>query len=223
MLLSFDINFVYFWSTKGENSKAAEARSRKAAAQAEVAQKKQQAIEDEYWRDDDKHVAKKQQRKEDKEKKRQEQLERKKELQKLHDEEMAAIKKAGPVPQAKVTKAEIDKHIERERKEKEEAAKKEQKELEEPPIEENINRLQIEGEEARSVTQALSVLSNQAEEVDQHPEKRMKAAYKKYEETNLPILKQENPNMKLSQLKQMLWKDWQKSPENPLNQRLAAS
>lgn len=63
MLLSFDINFVYFWSTKGENSKAAEARSRKAAAQAEVAQKKQQAIEDEYWRDDDKHVAKKQQRK----------------------------------------------------------------------------------------------------------------------------------------------------------------
>lgn len=56
---------------------------------------------------------------EDKEKKRQEQLERKKELQTLHDEEMAAIKKAGPVPQAKVTKAEIDKHIERERKEKE--------------------------------------------------------------------------------------------------------
>lgn len=56
---------------------------------------------------------------EDKEKKRQEQLERKKELQKLHDEEMAAIKKAGPVPQAKVTKAEIDKNIERERKEKE--------------------------------------------------------------------------------------------------------
>lgn len=56
---------------------------------------------------------------EDKEKKRQEQLERKKELQKLHDEEMAAIKKAGPVPQTKVTKAEIDKHIERERKEKE--------------------------------------------------------------------------------------------------------
>lgn len=56
---------------------------------------------------------------EDKEKKRQEQLERKKELQKLHDEEMAAIKKAGPVPHAKVTKAEIDKHIERERKEKE--------------------------------------------------------------------------------------------------------
>lgn len=59
--------------------------------------------------------------------------------------------------------------------------------------------------------------------MDLHPEKRLKAAYKKYEDVNLPILKQENPNMKLSQLKQMLWKDWQKSPDNPLNQRLAAS
>ena len=65
--------------------------------------------------------------------------------------------------------------------------------------------------------------SNKPEEVDLHPEKRLKAAYKKFEETNMPIIKQENPNMKLSQLKQMLWKDWQKSPENPLNQRLAAS
>nr|XP_022329669.1 coiled-coil domain-containing protein 124-like [Crassostrea virginica]XP_022329670.1 coiled-coil domain-containing protein 124-like [Crassostrea virginica] len=208
---------------KGENSKAAEARARKASAQAEVDQKKKQAIEDEYWKDDDKHVAKKQQRKEDKEKKRHEQLERKKELQKLHDEEMASIKKTGPVPQAKVTRADIDNHRERERKQKEDEARKQQKELEEPPIEENVNRLQIDGTEARSVTEALSVLSNKPEEVDLHPEKRLKAAYKKFEETNMPIIKQENPNMKLSQLKQMLWKDWQKSPENPLNQRLAAS
>ncbi|XP_048733913.1 coiled-coil domain-containing protein 124-like [Ostrea edulis] len=207
---------------KGENSKAAEARAKKASAKAEADLKKQQAIEDEYWRDDDKHVAKKQQRKEDKEKKRLEQLERKKEIQKLHDEELASIKKPGPAPSAKITQADINKHVERERKMRDEASKK-QKEDEEPPIEENLNRLQIDGQEARSVTEALSVLSDKAEEVDLHPEKRLKAAYKKYEEVNLPILKQENPNMKLSQLKQMLWKDWQKSPDNPLNQRLAAS
>ena len=59
-------------------------------------------------------------------------------------------------------------------------------------------------------------------EVDMHPEKRMKAAYLAFEEKNLPILKQENPNLRLSQLKQLLKKDWAKSPENPLNQRLAA-
>ena len=51
-----------------------------------------------------------------------------------------------------------------------------------------------------------------------HPEKRMKAAYKAYEDKNLPILKAENPNMRLSQLKQMLKKDWMKSPENPMIQ-----
>ena len=50
----------------------------------------------------------------------------------------------------------------------------------------------------------------------------MKAAYAAYEEKNLPLLKQQNPNFRLSQLKQMLKKDWMKSPENPMNQRMAA-
>ena len=48
---------------KGENSKAAEARAKKAQKQHEEADRKQKALEDEYWRDDDKHVMRKQQRK----------------------------------------------------------------------------------------------------------------------------------------------------------------
>ena len=68
----------------------------------------------------------------------------------------------------------------------------------------------------------MYVCSTRDPELDKHPEKRVKAAYTKYEETNLPRLKAENPNMRLSQLKQMLKKDWQKSPENPLNQRYQA-
>ena len=56
-------------------------------------------------------------------------------------------------------------------------------------------------------------------EAEKHPEKRVKAAYQAYEDINLPILKRENPNLRLSQLKQMLRKDWMKSPENPMNQR----
>ena len=47
----------------------------------------------------------------------------------------------------------------------------------------------------------------------------MKAAYAAFEEANLPRIKSENPNLRLSQLKQMLKKDWMKSAENPLNQR----
>jgi len=58
--------------------------------------------------------------------------------------------------------------------------------------------------------------------VDLHPEKRMRAAYLAYEERRMAQVKAENPNLRLSQLKQMIKKDWNKAPENPLNQRLHA-
>lgn len=50
----------------------------------------------------------------------------------------------------------------------------------------------------------------------------MKAAFSAFEEGTLPRLKQENPNMRLSQLKQLLKKEWMRAPENPLNQRHSA-
>ena len=59
-------------------------------------------------------------------------------------------------------------------------------------------------------------------EVDMHPEKRMKAAYEEFEQERLPELKIENPNLRLSQLKQILRKEWMKHPQNPLNLKLAA-
>jgi hypothetical protein len=59
--------------------------------------------------------------------------------------------------------------------------------------------------------------AGKAEEVDLHPEKRMRAAYLEFEEENLERLKKENPNMRLSQIKQLLKKEWQKSPKNPFN------
>lgn len=67
-----------------------------------------------------------------------------------------------------------------------------------------------------------SISSTGPEEQDHHPERRMKAAFSAYEEANMPRLKKENPNMRLSQLKQQLKKEWMKAPENPLNQRFAA-
>ncbi len=62
-------------------------------------------------------------------------------------------------------------------------------------------------------------ISTDETELDRHPERRLKAAYNAFEELNLPRLKLENPNLRLSQLKQLLKKDWMKSPENTLNQR----
>merc|ERR1712029_1209775 len=70
---------------------------------------------------------------------------------------------------------------------------------------ENVNRLEVEGAEARNVTEAIQVLrvNSDSPSIDKHPEKRMKAAYEEFEKKRLPELKAENNNMRLSQLKQI--------------------
>ncbi|XP_063056088.1 coiled-coil domain-containing protein 124 isoform X3 [Engraulis encrasicolus] len=179
----------------------------------------------------------KEQRKEDKEKKRLEALERKKENQRLLDEEDTKIKGRAAKEAAaaaaaaaaggggKVTRAQIEETL---RKEKEEVQKpQEVKEKEKShldmPLEENVNRIIPEegSVEARTIEDAIAVLSTK-EDLDRHPERRMKAAFTAYEEVNMPRLKMENPNMRLSQLKQLLKKEWTKSPDNPLNQRFSS-
>ena len=46
--------------------------------------------------------------------------------------------------------------------------------------------------------------------------RRMKAAFAKYKEEQLPILRQDKPGLKLTQYQDMIFKNWQKSPQNPL-------
>ena len=46
----------------------------------------------------------------------------------------------------------------------------------------------------------------------------MAAAYREFENQQLPIVKKEFPNLKLSQIQQKIRKNWSKSPSNPLNQ-----
>ncbi|XP_014670264.1 PREDICTED: coiled-coil domain-containing protein 124-like [Priapulus caudatus] len=208
---------------KGENSKAAVAKERKQAKLTEEKVKKLQAEDDAYWADDDKHVARKQQRKEDQERKKQEAQQKKLEARQLLEEEDAKLKPTLTTGQytAKVTRAQIQAHAEKvamqERLERAKANKEESHI--EKPLDENINRLTADGEAARTVAEAIAVLSvNDEPALDKHPERRVKAAYLAFEERRLPELKAENPSMRLSQLKQMLRKEWQKSLENPMNQ-----
>lgn len=216
---------------------------------------------------------------EEKEKRRLEQLERKKETQRLLEEEDSRLKggKAPRVAPAKVTRAQIEDSLRKEQR-AEPGVHVAQGRLPTPtlgprplqcshilslsppvekakshlelPLEENLNRrLQEEGSvEARTVEDAIAVLRwagrdcgrglrraacwgrclgpgsdslaySVAEEADRHPERRMRAAFTAFEEVHLPRLKQENPNMRLSQLKQLLKKEWLRSPDNPMNQR----
>lgn len=41
------------------------------------------------------------------------------------------------------------------------------------------------------------------------------------QERQLPLLKEEKPGLKLMQYKDLMWKAWQKSPENPMVQAAA--
>ncbi len=45
------------------------------------------------------------------------------------------------------------------------------------------------------------------EEADAHPERRRKAAYKAYEEREIEILRKEHPGLKLSQIKEIIFKN----------------
>ncbi|XP_053320369.1 coiled-coil domain-containing protein 124 [Spea bombifrons] len=204
---------------QGENSKSATARARKAEAKAVADAKRKQDLEDAFWKEDDKHVLRKEQRKEEKEKRRLEQLERKKEAQRLLEEEDAKVKgKPQKSEPSKVTRAQIEETLRKEGEHK--STVENPKTHLQMPLEENLNRRVLEeGEvEARTVEDAIAALSV-SKELDRHPERRMKAAFAAYEEISLPRLKQENPNMRLSQLKQLLKKEWMKSPENPMNQQ----
>lgn len=54
--------------------------------------------------------------------------------------------------------------------------------------------------------------------MDRHPERRFKAAYAAYEERRLPELREEHKGLRLGQMKELIKKEFEKSPENPFNQ-----
>jgi hypothetical protein len=98
------------------------------------------------------------------------------------------------------------------------------------PLVPNLNR-EASLEEARTgvktevgtgTVEAISVLSAVLGDVqlDAHPEKRMKAAHTAFEERRLKELQIEKPGLKRSQYKDIIFKEWLKSPENPMRDKL---
>ncbi|EJD49055.1 DUF1014-domain-containing protein [Auricularia subglabra TFB-10046 SS5] len=65
-------------------------------------------------------------------------------------------------------------------------------------------------------------VGQQAAGIERHPERRFKAAFEAYQERELPVIKKEHPGLRLQQYKDLLFKQFQKSPDNPFNQVLVA-
>lgn len=100
----------------GINTKAVEARERKASQKKETQEKKAKAAEDALWADDDKQMAKKKGRKEEEERKKAELLRRKAENKALLEQEMSSIKTTSKQSIQKVTQAQIIAENERRQK-----------------------------------------------------------------------------------------------------------
>ena len=62
----------------------------------------------------------------------------------------------------------------------------------------------------------LAAAEGGLKEDDAHPEKRAKAAFARYKEREMPLLKAEYPSLRMSQHMEMLQRAWKKSDENPL-------
>ncbi|CDR88796.1 uncharacterized protein SPSC_05628 [Sporisorium scitamineum] len=57
-----------------------------------------------------------------------------------------------------------------------------------------------------------------ASQIERHPERRFKAAFEAYKERELPRLKEEHKGLRLQQYHDLLYKQFQKHPDNPFNQ-----
>ncbi|OXA59999.1 coiled-coil domain-containing protein 124 [Folsomia candida] len=211
---------------KGENSKAVEAKARKAEAAKQVKDKKEKAAEDASWEDNDRNLARKQNRKAEEEKKRLEKLQRKNESKALEEQEKESIVVSKTPAVQKVTQAQIEAERERREAAARKSAKNNASIPKVAPLVENLNRSTA-VEEATTVDEALKMLTvsddADGDGIDRHPERRVKAAYNAFEEARLSILKAENPSLRLTQLKQKIFEEWKKSPDNPMNKDKVAA
>lgn len=91
----------------GLNTKAVEARERKATQKKTTNEKVTKAAEDALWADNDKNLAKKMNKKEEEERKRAELLRKKAENKALLEQEMNAIKPTAKQSIQKITQAQI--------------------------------------------------------------------------------------------------------------------
>ena len=61
-----------------------------------------------------------------------------------------------------------------------------------------------------------------AGDIDRHPERRFKKALEAYEAQRLPELKNEHKGLRLNQYRDIRYKEFQKSDENPMNKIYAS-
>ncbi|XP_072956787.1 uncharacterized protein [Typha angustifolia] len=225
----------------GTNTKAEAARARRSATEAERKEREAREKEEQYWREAEGSKSRAAKKREDEAEKRAEAAARRAEIRKIAEMEQQELERAArkpnpkatrvSIPVPKVTEVDLARRREEERARLErdaEAAKKkhsrtaDEEEYERMVLVSNTNR-DDSIIEAHSLEEAIAkiAVTEPALPADRHPERRLKATFKAFEEAELPKLKEEKPGLTLNQYKDMVWKLWKKSPDNPLNQVVA--
>jgi len=204
---------------KGGNAKKESGKAKKAENESK---KKEAAAADKERQEADKWAeGTKEKKNQEKEAKRLEAVARKAEVARLLAEEEASVSVKKPAPKAgkKKEKPAGPGAIAAGGEIGEEQKKGEREEVEEVPsfaatgIDNALELLDV----VTAKTDKASV-GQQAAGIEKHPERRFKAAFEAYKERELPIIRSEHSGLRLQQYEELLYKKFQKSPENPFNQ-----
>ncbi|KAI0792642.1 hypothetical protein C8Q75DRAFT_574911 [Abortiporus biennis] len=217
---TFDLRTM---APKGGNAKKESGRAKKAENEAKkqaAAEADKERKEAEKWADDKKTSK----AKEDKEAKRQAELARKAENARLLAEEEASapVKKAAPKAGAKKAAAKVPKPAGPgaiaaggglASVEPKAVTPDEPEAFSATGIDNALDLLEV-------VTAKMDKASvgSRAADLEKHPERRFKAAFEAYKERELPNVRADHPGLRLQQYQELLYKQFQKSPENPFNQ-----
>ena len=214
----------------GTNTKKEEARERKKQKKKDEKERAEKEAEDEYWREKDPKILEKQAEKKRKEKEKEEKQKEKQRLKeelKKEEEEALAKKKKNQVsaPTRKQIQQYEEERVKKLLKEKEEEKEKNKDPIEDLNMDEEfvndnyakLNKKTDQGVdiiEASGIDSAFKEIS--LEEYDKHPEKRMRQAWNNFFEKQLPIYKEQYPNLKRQQYINMIQKEFKTSPDNPV-------
>ncbi|KAK6159622.1 hypothetical protein DH2020_006936 [Rehmannia glutinosa] len=221
----------------GVNSKAEAARARRSATETDRKERDAREKEEQYWREAEGAKSRAAKKREEEAEKRAEAAAKKAEARRIAEQEEKDLEKSMKkpdkkanrvsVPVPKVTEVELRRRKEEEQvamqRRAEEDKKKQSRLADEEEYERMVSVVNTNRDdsviEARTVEEAIAKMTvGDSLPVDKHPEKRLKASFKAFEEAELPKLKEEKPGLTHTQYKDMIWKLWKKSPDNPLNQ-----
>jgi hypothetical protein len=194
---------------KGQESK----KDRKKAAEAEAEARRLQAEEDASWEPDNKKDKKAKNKQSQGEDRKAQQAQKALDKKRLEEEEAESLKniKGKGGPSDRLTRAQIEENM---RKMEAKSGKNKGNVQVQRFDTVNTNRL-MDADSATGVDDALKLMAS----MNTDDNANLKEAHKAFEERMIPALKEQSPGLKMSQYKDMCWKLWQKSPENPMNNK----